>query len=126
MSARDPTIAARSKRYRDRKRSGATSTGRSAAARPRSTATTTGDPPQNSGKTADENPVPATRATSVASPSSERTATATVPADATVGAVAVETIGPVARPPWTLGAAILIILALLIGALALAINAQAG
>jgi hypothetical protein len=43
-----------------------------------------------------------------------------------VGAATVEAIGPVARASWTLGVAILIILALLIGALALAINAQTG
>jgi len=43
MSPRDPTIAARSKRYRDRKRSGATAMGK---------------PAQHSGKIADGNSVP--------------------------------------------------------------------
>jgi hypothetical protein len=121
MSARDPTIAARSKRYRDRKRSGATSAGRSAPAKLRSAATAINKSAPNSGNTAGSDPVSATCATSLA-----RLRSGSPPAIRAAPGATVEAMGPVARSPCTLGAAILIILALLIGALALAINAQAG
>src|SRR5690242_4610899 len=102
MSARDPTIAARSKRYSDRKRSDATVMGK---------------PAHHSGKTAGGDFAPATRATPVARPRSAPPATEGA---ATVGAATVEVTGPIARACWTLGAALLTIIALLISALALA------
>src|SRR5689334_3631707 len=119
MSARDPTIAARSKRYRDRKRSAAMPAGRSLPGRHRSAATATEKPAQNSGETADGDPIPATLATVVAPPRSEQPATVTAATGPTLTAT-VAAMGPVARTPWTLGAGLLTIIALLIGGLALA------
>jgi hypothetical protein len=126
MSARDPTIAARSKRYRDRKRSAATPAGRSAPGKTHNDATAVAELVQNSGKPEADDLGLITRATAVARPRGTSRATVRAATRATVGAATVEALGPVARAPWTLGAAILTILALLIGTLALAINAQTG
>jgi hypothetical protein len=133
MSVRDPTIAQRSKRYREnrKRRSAATPPGRGTPTLNRSAATSTGEPAQKSGETAGAGQLGrAKRARVVARPRSASGATARDARGATVAAATVEMMAPSAqisqRASWTPGAAILTLIALLIGTLALAINAQTG
>jgi hypothetical protein len=129
MSARDPTIAQRSKRYREnrKRRSAATSAGRSAPAMDGSAATDMGKSCEAAGGHPAQR---ATRARAVAPRRNAPPGTVTAATGATVGSATVEVTAPSAhtseRASWTLGAAILTIIAVLIGTLALVINAQTG
>jgi hypothetical protein len=97
----------------------------------RSAATGMGEPAENSSGATDAHLAQrATRAKAVAPPRNAPLTTVTAATGATVGAATVEVMAPNARTSertsWTPGAAILTLIALLIGTLALAINAQTG